>query len=286
MPPRYIALHLEDDVKITLCRSYDGQRVGGGLTRKISGIREPKRFDHRPEVVGGFALERHALARPRMHESENARVEHRARRFDLWTCVVADIHAFADQRMAELGHVDADLMLPPGFEAALDQGRTRERSDRSEVRNRALRLGRNSTPGSPKVAIGAADSVAAIRDQVGFDALRGDRAVRDRMIDALDVVGAELYGQNALRVHGAREYHQAARLLVEPVNHAELGGRAASAHSPQQGSRAVDERVFVARLVDDAQHSGGFVDDDDVAVEVRHRALGQGAGTELRSAFV
>src|SRR2546430_11387097 len=26
-------------------------------------------------------------------------------------------------------------------------------------------------------------------------------------------------------------------------------------HSPQQGSRAVDERVFVARLVGDAQHS-------------------------------
>jgi hypothetical protein len=28
--------------------------------------------------------------------------------------------------MAEFGHVDANLMLPPGFEAALDQGRTRE----------------------------------------------------------------------------------------------------------------------------------------------------------------
>src|SRR2546423_8846732 len=141
--------------------------------------RETKRFDHRPEVLRGFALERHALARPGMHESENPRVEHRARRFDLRTRVVADIHAFADQRVAELGQVDANLMLPPGFEAALDQGRTLERGDRPDVRDRTLRFGRNSAPGTPKVAPGAADSVAAIRDQVGFDALRGDRAVRD-----------------------------------------------------------------------------------------------------------
>src|SRR5712664_4046530 len=101
-----------------------------------------------------------------MHESENPRVEHRARRFDLSTCVVADIHAFADQGMAELGHVDANLMLPPGFEAALDQRRTRERSDRSDVRNRTLRLRRNCTLGTPKVPIGAADPVAAIRDEM------------------------------------------------------------------------------------------------------------------------
>src|SRR5207244_162509 len=84
-----------------------------------------------------------------MHESENARVEHRARRFDLWTCVVADIHAFSDQGMAELGQVDPNLMLPPCFEAAFDQGRARERSDRPHVRDRALRLGRNSAPGAP-----------------------------------------------------------------------------------------------------------------------------------------
>src|SRR6267143_5285748 len=177
-------------------------------------------------------------------------------------------------------------MLPPGFEAALDQGRTRERSDRPDVRNRALRLGRNSTPGSPKVAVGAADSVAAIRDQMSFDALRSDLAVRDRTIDALDVVRAELYGQNALRVRGAREHDQAARVLVEAVHHAEPAAGAASAHSPQQGSRAVDEGVLVARLVGDAEHSGGLVDDDDVAVEVRDRALGQGAAAELGRAFV
>src|SRR2546427_10471500 len=144
------------------------------MVELTSAPRRTKRFDHRPEVVGCFALERHALARSGMHESEYARVEHRARRFDLWTRVVADIHAFADQGMAELGQVDADLMLPPGFEPALDQGRTRERSDRSDVRNRTLRLGRNSTPGSPKAAVGAADSVAAIRDEMSFDTLRGD----------------------------------------------------------------------------------------------------------------
>src|SRR5256885_11139925 len=112
-----------------------------------------------------------------MHESENPRVEHRARRFDLRTCVVADIHAFADQGMTELGQVDANLMLPPGFEAALDQGRARERSDRPHVRDRTPRLGPNSAPGTPKVPVGAADPIAAIRDEMSFDSLRGDRAV-------------------------------------------------------------------------------------------------------------
>src|SRR6266436_9139715 len=108
-----------------------GSRIAASFTSGCcSGAlaaRRTKRFDHRPEVVGCFALERHAFARPGMCESENPRVEHRAHRFDLSTCVVADIHALADQGMAELGHVDADLMLPPGFEAALDQGRAVER---------------------------------------------------------------------------------------------------------------------------------------------------------------
>src|SRR5437879_403643 len=150
-----------------------------------------KRFDHRAEVLGCFALERHALARSRMHESENACVEHGPRRFDLWIRVVADVHAFADQGMAELGQVYANLVLPPGFQAALDQGRTRERRDRLDVRDRTLRLGRNSAPGTPEVPVGAADSVAAIRDQTSFDALRGALAVRHRMTGAAQVVRAE-----------------------------------------------------------------------------------------------
>src|SRR5258706_8351763 len=118
-----------------------------------SARRNTKRFEHRPEVVGCFALERHVLAGSRMHESENPRMEHRPRRSDLSARVIADIHAFADQGMAELGHVDANLMLPPGFEAALDQGRTRERSDRRDLRDRTPRLGRNRPPGRPKMAI-------------------------------------------------------------------------------------------------------------------------------------
>src|SRR5882762_11787721 len=110
------------------------------MVELTSAARQTKRFGHRPEVVRYFALERHALASAGMHESENPCVEHRARRFDLWTRVVADIHAFSDQGMAELGQVDANLVLPPGLEAALDQGRARERSDRPEVRDRTLRL--------------------------------------------------------------------------------------------------------------------------------------------------
>src|SRR5262249_52353953 len=174
-------------------------------------------------------LERHALARAGMHESESARVEHRARRLDSRAGVVADVYPLSDQGMAELGQVDADLVLSPGFETALDQRRALKRGNRPYMRDRPLRIRRNSAPVSPEVAPGAADSVAAVRDQMGVDALRGDRAVRDRVVDALDVVRAELRGEDALRVRGAREDDQAARVLVEPVNHADTAVDAASA---------------------------------------------------------
>src|SRR5256885_6939384 len=139
---------------------------GFSLVSQSFSPRRMKRFDHRPEILGRFALERHALARAGMHESEDARVQHRARRFDLRTCVVADVDALSDQGMAELGQVDADLVLPAGFEAALDQGRPREWGDRLYVRDRTLRLGRNSAFGAPEVAVGAAESVAAIQHEM------------------------------------------------------------------------------------------------------------------------
>jgi len=69
------------------------------------------------------------------------------------------------------------------------------------------------------------------------------------------------------------------------VNHAEPAVEAAPARSAQRG-RVQSTSVSLSPARSDASHSGGLVDDDDVAVEVRDRALGQGAGTELSRAFV
>ena len=61
-----------------------------------------KRFDRRLEVFGRFALEEDTFGGSWMDESERPRMKHRTHRFDLPAGVVADVHAFADQRMAEL----------------------------------------------------------------------------------------------------------------------------------------------------------------------------------------
>ena len=86
------------------------------------------RFKHRLKVLGRLALERNPLAASRMCESKRPRMKHRARRFDPRTRVVANVNALADQRMAELGQVDSNLMLAAGFEAALDQRRVFQQS--------------------------------------------------------------------------------------------------------------------------------------------------------------
>src|ERR1700736_4525989 len=85
-----------------------------------------------------------------MHESERPRMKHRTHCFDLRAGVVADVQAFADQRMAEFGYVDSNLMLASGFKAAFDQRGTHEASDRSVVRNRTFRLDRRVALRTPK----------------------------------------------------------------------------------------------------------------------------------------
>ncbi len=94
-----------------------------------------------------------------MHESERARMKHRTRRFDLRAGIVADVHAFADQRMTELGQVDSNLMLASGFEAAFDQRGTREVRDRSDVRNRTFSLDRGVAGRTSEMSVRAAYSI-------------------------------------------------------------------------------------------------------------------------------
>src|ERR1700675_915279 len=123
-------------------------------------------------------------------------------------------------------------MLASGLKAAFDQRGTHKPSDRSDVRNRTFRLDRSVDVRTSEVSIRAADPVATIQEEIRLDTRRGDSTVRDGMVDAIDGVPAELCCQRALGMGRPRKPHQAARILVEAVNHAELGVNAMPAHLP------------------------------------------------------
>jgi len=213
-------------------------------------------------------------------------MKHRAHCFDLQTSVVADVHAFADQRMAEFGQVDPDLMLASGFEAAFDQRGADQSADRPDVRNRSSCLEWSGALRTAEVSMRAAQSVAAIQKEKRFDPLRGDDTVRNGEIDAIDGVLAELRCQRALRMGSPRKHHQAARILVESMHHAECGVNAPLVHLPQQRTRVVYGRFPVLRLVGDAEEPRWLVDDDDVAVAKHDGARGKRTRAELRCPLV
>src|SRR5260221_14189985 len=106
-----------------------------------------------PEIVGWIALERYTLAGARMREAQHHRMQHHARRFDLRALVVADVDALADQRMAELGQVNPDLVLASGLEAALDECCALQSSDGRHDGDRAPRIAGQLAPRPAEVAV-------------------------------------------------------------------------------------------------------------------------------------
>ena len=221
-----------------------------------------------------------------MHESERPRVEHRARRFDPSSCVVADVDALADQRMAQLGQMDSNLVLAAGFEAALDQRGAGERRERPHVRHRAFRLGRNIALRAPKVAVRAANAVAAIQEKVRLDARRRDGAVRNGVIDAFRIVRAELRRQRALRRRRPRKDHQAAGVLVEAMDHAELAVDAV-APVPRSSVRAwwASVSLFPGSSAT-LSIPAGLSTTTTLAVGKHDRAVGERSGAKLRRLLI
>ena len=202
-------------------------------------------------------------------------MKHRTCCLNFQAGVVADVHTFADQRMAEFGHVDSNLMLTSGFKAAFNQRGAHKLSNRCDVRNRTLRRDRNLARRTPEMSIRAAHSVATIHNEICLHMRRGDSTVRNGVVDAIDRVLAELRRQRALRVSRAREHNQAARVLVETVNDAQLGIDALALSSKHRSS-VVDEGVLVPCFVRDAEHRDRLVDDHDVPVKKHDRTLGSG----------
>ena len=103
---------------------------------------------------------------------------------------VADVDRLADQRMAGLGQVDADLVRASGLEAHAAERGAAQPPLGGDVGDRVLPL--------VAVARRAADAVAAIGDQVGFDAAARDVALGDRQVLARGLVALEDRVQPAL----------------------------------------------------------------------------------------
>src|SRR5690606_29457893 len=110
--------------------------------RAIAPRRSREGAEHGPEVLGRGLLEADALARARVIEGELERVEHRAGRLDPRPGEAAHVDRLADQRVPGLAQVDADLVLPPRLQPALDERRSGEALERAHVGDGALGVAR------------------------------------------------------------------------------------------------------------------------------------------------
>ena len=95
--------------------------LGAYLYRRLG--RSAKRVEQAREIGGRVAAPGQPLAGARMREAEVLRMEHDARGVDARPRMIADVDRLAHERMAELRQVDADLVLAPRLEAALDERR-------------------------------------------------------------------------------------------------------------------------------------------------------------------
>jgi len=95
--------------------------LGAYLYRRLG--RSAKRLEQVGEVGGHLATPGHPGAAARVREAQVLRMEHDARSVDAGSRVIADVDRLAHERMAELGEVDADLVLAPRLEAALHERR-------------------------------------------------------------------------------------------------------------------------------------------------------------------
>src|SRR5262245_12953907 len=121
----------------------------------------------------------------------------------------AIVDALAAQRRAALAEVDAHLVGAPRFEPALDEGEIAERLLDSDMSDGVLSFATGSA---------AAPAVAAVAHQPRLDALVACPPAHDRQVAALDGMSTELLTQAPLRLGGAREHNQAARVSIKTMN--------------------------------------------------------------------
>ena len=174
------------------------------------------------------------------------------------------VDRLADDRMAHLGQVDADLVGPPGFQPAGDQRGNRAKPlDDPEVGHSVLPF--TGHPRDAPAEVAPVDHERLV-DRPGFAA---DRALDHGEVLPLDVVVAKEVLEGPHRPGRPRQGKRSRRILVEPVDHADKGSPGAVAVG-EVARRPRDQGIFLllgGRLAEQAcrlhhdQDVGIFVED-------------------------
>ena len=192
---------------------------------------------------------------------------------------VADVDRLADQRMAALGQVDADLVGLAGLEPHLAQRRAAQRLERRDVGDRALALVRRCGVEPRRPSPRSATSIDSMRRGV-------DRAVRDAQVRALDRVRAQLRRQRRPR----RAWSW--RTSAGPRSRGRSGARRGAArvgrrlaHAPPRAADQVHRGAGLALLVRHARDARRLVDHHHVRRR-RGRCTASRSGSRGRGAAV
>jgi hypothetical protein len=164
-------------------------------------------------------------------------------------------------RVTEVGEVDADLVGPPGAELGLDERYRAEPLEWPQRRDG----GAPAAPGRKRRPPGAGPGPP---NGAGHTPLAGQRPPHERDVPPLDAVSAELPLQMLRREVGEGEHKHAGRLAVETVH--DVDPPVAARPTFDLGARATDDGVLLGggRAVDEQPRR--FVDDEDVRVDVEH----------------
>jgi len=193
----------------------------------------------------------------------------------------AAIGLVADQRMADMRHMDADLVRAPRFQAAFDErGRRRRVGARAELLDDGIMRHRMARIAAPFGHDGAFRAVRPRPTQRRVDRAGGTGrpAPDDGVIGAFQIAGAAVIGkgvrQGAMGKIVLGDDENAARVLVETVDDAGAT-HAADARERRTAmvKQRVDERagpVARARMDDETDR---FVDHDQIVVLVKDRQV-------------
>lgn len=188
------------------------------------------------------------------------------------TIAVSDV---ADQRVADVFEVDADLVGAAGMEGGFEERHG------SEAFEDAV-----AGAGGPSGAIGDghAFAVGGMPGDGGVDlALIGrERTAGEREVDLIDLAGAELGGQGEMRDVIFCGHDTTAGVTVEPMDDARAGDPADAAElATAVMEQRIDECAFGMSGRGVNHHPGRFVEDEQVIVleeNVQRDGLGRGGG--------
>jgi hypothetical protein len=201
----------------------------------------------------------------------------------------AAIDRIADQGVAEMRHMDPDLVRAPGLQPAGDQRRPApERLFQPQPRHGGFAARHHGHA----LAVGPVPADGGL-DPQGAAGLEGDpgapgkprvaaigHAMADGGIAAVDLMGGELRGQAAMRDIGPGHDQQPRSVLVDPMHDARPG-RAAHPRQNPAGvmQKRIDKRARPGAGGGMDDHAGGLVDDDQIGILMHHlerQGLGRG----------